>query len=375
MDGVSLDPKNPSHTSYIQDLNKLRKPSETTSSPIELSQRAKMISKALQNRGVAPEVADHFANKADGSNPEMPTEDFRQATFDAFEKAGGKFPKEEGNRNVDVEAIKGQVNPETGENFTQEEAEAEVVEAQRRNQEDQDNAHQQNKELINENQPKSNSEVETDGTQTESNDNKGQSTENGNSSSNSQHPVEPETNRGNGDQLPSGTQTDSEVANQIEGAEEVSLKNTNIDKKRLARGEEPIMAPERQSDPVTWDKAGREADQALLAKLQKAGDEHAKSLRGHLFYILLEAPRYMWPEMDTYTIGVQSLGSTSTMHREAKQFSGADLVEFKENLTEGTLQCRMKIFSEPALLRIVHQRKSHRLPDWHEFCDFVEQII
>jgi len=124
-----------------------------------------------------------------------------------------------------------------------------------------------------------------------------------------------------------------------------------------------------------WDKAGREADQALLAKLQKAGDEHAKSLRGHLFYILLEAPRYMWPEMDTYTIGVQSLGSTSTMHREAKQFSGDDLVEFKENLTEGTLQCRMKIFSEPALLRIVHQRKSHRLPDWHEFCDFVEQII
>jgi len=240
------------------------KPSETTSSPIELSQRAKMISKALQNRGVAPEVADHFANKADGSNPEMPTEDFRQAAFDAFEKAGGKFPKEEGNRNVDVEAIKGQVNPETGENFTQEEAEAEAAEAQRRNQEDQDNAHQQNKELINENQPKSNSEVETDGTQTEGNDNKGQPTENGNSSGDSQHPVESETNRGNGDQLPSGTQTDQEVdlqnANTTEGARQFSLKNAIIDEQRVARGEEPIMAPERQSDPVTWDKAGREIE-------------------------------------------------------------------------------------------------------------------
>lgn len=122
-------------------------------------------------------------------------------------------------------------------------------------------------------------------------------------------------------------------------------------------------------------KAEPERDNALLERLKSSGDEHAKSLRGRQFYLLIEAPRYFWAEMDTYTVGVISMGSTSTMHKEARGAKGEDLVLLKSALTEGTLQCRMKCFSDPALRRIISQRSKHRLPEWQEFCTFAERIL
>jgi hypothetical protein len=118
-----------------------------------------------------------------------------------------------------------------------------------------------------------------------------------------------------------------------------------------------------------------ETDAALMARLEAMGDEHAKGARAKIFYVLIEAPRYFWAEMDTYTVGVQSLGSTSTMHKEAKGLKGEALVELKSNLPEGTLQLRMKSFSYLALKRMAAQRDNHRLPEWGEFCKFVEQYI
>lgn len=124
----------------------------------------------------------------------------------------------------------------------------------------------------------------------------------------------------------------------------------------------------------SWDKSSPETDQALLKRLIAAGDEHSKGLRGLIYILAIEAPRYWWVEMDTYTVGVIPMGSTSTMHKEAKKLKGAKLVALKEQLTEGTLQLRIRGFSWHTLRRIIQQRKTHRLPDWQEFCQFAEIV-
>lgn len=124
----------------------------------------------------------------------------------------------------------------------------------------------------------------------------------------------------------------------------------------------------------SWERSTEETDAALMQRLWSSGEEHAKSLRGHLFYLAIEAPRYWWVEMDTYTVGTIPMGSTSTMFNEAKKLKGEDLVRVKSELPEGTLQLRIRAFSEPTLLRIVHQRAKHRLPEWQEFAAFVNQI-
>ena len=124
----------------------------------------------------------------------------------------------------------------------------------------------------------------------------------------------------------------------------------------------------------SWHKASSDGDRNLLGRLIKSGDEHAKSLRWLQYCLAIEAPRYFWQEMDTYTIGVVPMGSTSTMHKEAKKLSGDALVEAKSNLPEGTLQLRIRAFSWHTLRRMVAQRQRHRLPEWIAFCDFAERI-
>ncbi len=124
----------------------------------------------------------------------------------------------------------------------------------------------------------------------------------------------------------------------------------------------------------SWHRAEADADRSLLARLVKSGDEHAKSLRWLQYCLAIEAPRYWWQEMDTYTVGMIPMGSTSTMHKEAKRLSGDELVEAKSNLPEGTLQLRIRAFSWPTLRRIIQQRKNHRLPEWQVFCEFAEYL-
>ena len=125
----------------------------------------------------------------------------------------------------------------------------------------------------------------------------------------------------------------------------------------------------------SWEKSTDETDDNLLTRLASQGDEHGKSLRGHILILAIEAPRYIWAELDTYTIGVIPMGSTSTMFNEAKKLKGDELVEFKSNIPEGTLQLRIRGFSEPTLRRIVKQRTAHRLPEWQEFAQFINAII
>lgn len=115
-------------------------------------------------------------------------------------------------------------------------------------------------------------------------------------------------------------------------------------------------------------------DIQLLKKLIKAGDEHAKVVRGYVFYMDITAPRYWWQEMDTYRVGVEHLSSESTMHTSAKNLTGIELQKHKANIKEGLEQRRIIMFSAQALKRIYNQRLNHRLPEWKQFCKFISEI-
>jgi hypothetical protein len=144
-------------------------------------------------------------------------------------------------------------------------------------------------------------------------------------------------------------------------------------------------------------------DIALLSRLVKSGNEHAKAMRGTWVTFKINAPRYWWVEFDTYKIGVQTLSSTSTMHtitkrdltnndferyqvlpdtlnalnkiRNDNSISNKDkLAEMKRILPEGFLQTRIVQINYQALRNIYHQRKKHRLLEWRFFCGIVELL-
>lgn len=115
-------------------------------------------------------------------------------------------------------------------------------------------------------------------------------------------------------------------------------------------------------------------DLQLLSTLVKRGDEHAKVLRGIVVWCEVNAPRYWHVEADTYRVGAERLSSESTMHIQGRGLSEDELVEMKENLTEGTMQRRMWMFSYQTLRRIYFQRKDHRLPQWRQFCGWIETL-
>lgn len=131
------------------------------------------------------------------------------------------------------------------------------------------------------------------------------------------------------------------------------------------------IVPNFQSDVrVFFD----ERDLTLMSTLIKRGDEHAKVLRGIIAYAEINAPRFWWVEMDTYRIGSERLSSESTMHIQGRGMSTEELVKMKSELTEGTMQKRVQYFSYQALRRIYQQRRNHRLPHWHIFCDWIKTL-
>ena len=117
-----------------------------------------------------------------------------------------------------------------------------------------------------------------------------------------------------------------------------------------------------------------EKDLHLMSVLVKRGDEHAKVIRGIMVYAEINAPRFWWQEMDTYRIGTDRLSSESTMHIQGRGMSTEELVKMKSELTEGTMQKRVQVFSYQVLRRIYIQRRNHKLPHWKEFCTWVETL-
>ena len=153
-----------------------------------------------------------------------------------------------------------------------------------------------------------------------------------------------------------------------------------------------------------------EKDMALCKKLIKAGSEHRKFLRMIHVQADVVAPRYWWAEMSKYKF--VEANSSSTMHLITKReltledFSINDGLDksflipvidtinegirdynkdynkgsqslfraIKQLLPESYNQLRTIDTNYECLLSIYHQRKNHRLSEWHEFCDWIKSL-
>ena len=153
-----------------------------------------------------------------------------------------------------------------------------------------------------------------------------------------------------------------------------------------------------------------ENDYKLLKNLTIAGPEHRKWNRMVTVTMDITAPLYWWKEYDTYKVGTVA-NSCSTMHKiQAKKFEKSDFSI--EHMTEGTEPIMNVVIAELNLNRasfnktkdkkywwnmiqllptsynqkrtvhlnyevlgtIYHQRRHHKLDEWHVFCDMIETL-
>ena len=156
-------------------------------------------------------------------------------------------------------------------------------------------------------------------------------------------------------------------------------------------------------------------DLELAQRLIKAGSEHRKFLRQIFVSVDITAPLYWWKEFDTYKVGTVA-NSTSTMHKLASAPITIDCFEMgdyeselqKVNLPliwntviynlewlrkrynetkdkryweelirllpESWLQTRTITMNYENILNMYHQRKNHKLSEWHKFCEWVESL-
>ena len=115
-------------------------------------------------------------------------------------------------------------------------------------------------------------------------------------------------------------------------------------------------------------------DLTLMQTLVKRGDEHAKVVRGIMVWAKVTAPVFFWIEAETYRAGHERLASESTMHIDCKGLSGKELQEAKAAIPMGKELTKVDMFSYQCLRNIVRQRHDHRLPEWHQFIDWIKTL-
>lgn len=151
-----------------------------------------------------------------------------------------------------------------------------------------------------------------------------------------------------------------------------------------------------------------ENDLDLARRLARAGSDHRKFLRQIFVSVDITAPLYWWKEFDTYKVGTVA-NSTSTMHKiHAKPFERDDFshdrlddgalaaldaiiayleserlkfVEKKEErqpwhnmiqlLPSSYNQMRTVTMNYENLINMYYARKTHKLAEWHTFCDWI----
>ena len=129
----------------------------------------------------------------------------------------------------------------------------------------------------------------------------------------------------------------------------------------------------------------------VCRKLAPKDGGHNKFLEMVTVWLDIDAPRYWWSEFDTYRCGITKL-SESTIHTVTKRHLNADDFEVgeidlgylakinsvvdtgnmylvKQMLPESFLQRRIVCTNYKTLKNMYFQRRNHRLPEWHIFCD------
>lgn len=160
-------------------------------------------------------------------------------------------------------------------------------------------------------------------------------------------------------------------------------------------------------------------DHELMMKLVKGGPVHAKFRRMITVYVDITAPLYWWKEFDTYKVGTVA-NSCSTMHKiHAKEFTIDDFshehlikdqpiptsivspyqilvyqikylnlcrdmfLDTKEKdwwwqmiqlLPSSYNQKRTVMLNYEVLAGIYEHRKNHKLDEWREFCQWIEEL-
>lgn len=162
-------------------------------------------------------------------------------------------------------------------------------------------------------------------------------------------------------------------------------------------------------------------DMGLMKRLYKAGTDHRKYLRQIFVCMDINSPLYWWKQFDTYKVGTTS-NSCSTMHKiHAKEFVEEDFATIGElegldfygviedyrykglqylnsirkdyleekdpikkkalwrlmieDLPSSYKQKRTITCSFENLVNMINSRKSHKLKEWHIFCNTIlEQI-
>ncbi len=153
-----------------------------------------------------------------------------------------------------------------------------------------------------------------------------------------------------------------------------------------------------------------ENDLDLARRLARAGSDHRKFIRQIFVSVDITAPLYWWKEFDTYKVGTVA-NSCSTMHKiHAKPFSREDfscdrlsesalaqldaLIAFLEErrlvyveekdvaawhdmiqlLPSSYQQMRTVTMNYENLVNMYYARRSHKLAEWHTFCDWAMQL-
>ena len=171
----------------------------------------------------------------------------------------------------------------------------------------------------------------------------------------------------------------------------------------------------------SWDRADSYYDEAgsfhlgpndmnLAKRLRLAGSDHRKFIRQIFVSVDITAPLYWWKEYDTYKVATVA-NSTSTMHKiHAKPFTLSDFSH--DHMTEEGLkslhrtvedlerirlrfiegkkkedwytiiqllpssyeQMRTCTMNYESLINMYFSRKSHKLEEWHSFCDWIKSL-
>ena len=154
-----------------------------------------------------------------------------------------------------------------------------------------------------------------------------------------------------------------------------------------------------------------ENDLDLAKRLARAGSDHRKFLRQIFVSVDITAPLYWWKEFDTYKVGTVA-NSCSTMHKiHTKPFEREDfscdrlddnalkaldsLIVFLESerqrfcenkedrqpwhnmiqlLPTSYNQMRTVTMNYENLINMYYARKSHKLAEWHTYCDWIASL-
>ena len=136
-----------------------------------------------------------------------------------------------------------------------------------------------------------------------------------------------------------------------------------------------------------------EKDLKLAQQMIGAGTDESKFMRQIFVSMDIEAPLYFWKEADTYKIATVS-NSCSTMHKitssDIKNRAVADTEWLRKKYNEtkdkrywrllvqinpdGWLQKRTWTGNYQNLRNMYFARKNHKLIEWRQFCQMIEEL-